>query len=124
MSDSPAPTPPPARRSHGWIAWLIVAVLAIAAGAWGWNAWQARNEQNRERQADAGQRLDAVEGRIDAIRRDQRSQLQRLQQADATNRVLRDEVLGIGQRSSLIEDTVSRLADPNRYASRFLGPIT
>jgi len=120
VSDSPAPTPPPARRSYGWIAWLIVAVLAVAAGAWGWNAWQARNEQNRERQADAGQRLDAVEGRIDAIRRDQRSQLQRLQQADATNRVLRDEVLGIGQRSSLIEDTVSKLADPNRHGAQAL----
>jgi uroporphyrin-3 C-methyltransferase len=120
VSAIPAQTPPSARRSHGWIAWLIVVVVAIAATAWGWTAWQARNERNREQQADAGQRLDAVEGRIDAIRRDQRSQLQRLQQADATNRVLRDEVLGIGQRSSLIEDTVSRLADPNRHGAQAL----
>jgi len=120
VSATPEPTPPPARRSNGWIAWLIVAALVVAAGAWGWYAWQARSERDREEQADAGQRLDAVEGRIDAIRRDQRSQLQRLQQADATNRVLRDEVLGIGQRSSLIEDTVSRLADPNRHGAQAL----
>ena len=116
----PAPTTPPARRSRGWIAWLIVVVLAVIAGAWGWTQWQARNERDREQQLDAGQRLDAVEGRIDSIRRDQRSQLQRLQQADATNRVLRDEVLGIGQRSSLIEDTVSKLADPNRHGEQAL----
>jgi len=120
VSAIPAQTPPPARRSFGWIAWLIVALLALAAGAWGWNAWQARSERAREQQLDAGQRLEALEGRIDAIRRDQRSQLQRLQQADATNRVLRDEVLGIGQRSSLIEDTVSKLADPNRHGAQAL----
>jgi len=120
VSSIPVQTPPPARRSFGWIAWLIVVALLVAAGAWGWYAWQARTQRDREEQADAGQRLDAVEGRIDAIRRDQRSQLQRLQQADSTNRVLRDEVLGIGQRSSLIEDTVSKLADPNRHGAQAL----
>jgi len=113
------PTAPSPRRSYGWVLWLLVALLA-AAGAWGWKAWQARGEREREQQADAGQRLDALEGRIDAIRRDQRSQLQRLQQADATNRVLRDEVLGIGQRSALIEDTVSKLADPDRHGEQAL----
>ncbi|BDU18470.1 uroporphyrinogen-III C-methyltransferase [Lysobacter auxotrophicus] len=120
MSDNPAPTAPPVRRSHGWIAWLIVVAMALVAGAWGWTQWQARSARESEQQADAGQRLDALEGRIDAIRRDQRSQLQRLQQADATNRVLRDEVLGIGQRSSLIEDTVSKLADPDRHGEQAL----
>ena len=120
MSATPTPTEPPARRSHGRIAWLLVVVFAVAAGAWGWKEWQARSALDREQQADAGQRLDALEGRIDAIRRDQRSQLQRLQQADATNRVLRDEVLGIGQRSSLIEDTVSKLADPDRHGEQAL----
>ena len=51
---------------------------------------------------------------------DQRAQLQRLQQADATNRVLRDELLGIGQRAALIEDTVSKLADPDRHGAQAL----
>ena len=46
--------------------------------------------------------------------------LQRLQQADATNRVLRDELLGIGQRAALIEDTVSKLADPDRHGAQAL----
>lgn len=120
VSATPAPLPPPAaRRSYGWVLWALVALL-VGAGAWGWKQWQARGERELAEQADAGQRLDALEGRIDAIRRDQRSQLQRLQQADATNRVLRDEVLGIGQRSALIEDTVSKLADPDRHGEQAL----
>lgn len=82
--------------------------------------WKARAERDRQQAADVGQQVDALNGRIDAIRRDQRAQLQRLQQADATNRVLRDELLGIGQRAALIEDTVSRLADPDRHGAQAL----
>lgn len=82
--------------------------------------WQARSERERAKAEDAGQRLDALEGRIDSIRRDQRAQLQRLQQADATNRVLRDELLGIGQRAALLEDSVSKLADPDRHGAQAL----
>ncbi|MDI9237952.1 uroporphyrinogen-III C-methyltransferase [Lysobacter sp. LF1] len=115
----PAPVPAPARRSYAW-AWLLLVVALGGAGVYGWMQWQARAEREREAAADAGQRLDAVDNRIDAIRRDQRAQLQRLQQADATNRVLRDELLGLGQRSALIEDTVSRLADPDLHGAQAL----
>jgi uroporphyrin-3 C-methyltransferase len=44
----------------------------------------------------------------------------RLQQAEATNRVLRDELLGIGQRAALLEDSVSKLADPDRHGAQAL----
>lgn len=115
----PIPVPAPARRSYAW-AWLLLVLALAGAGAYGWMWWQARNDRAREAAADAGQRLEAVESRIDAIRRDQRAQLQRLQQADATNRVLRDELLGIGQRAALIEDTVSRLADPDLHGAQAL----
>lgn len=115
----PVPVPTTARRSYAWVWWLLAVALA-AAGVYGWMQWQARAEREREAAADAGQRLDAVDSRIDAIRRDQRAQLQRLQQADATNRVLRDELLGLGQRSALIEDTVSRLADPDLHGAQAL----
>lgn len=118
---SPAPDPVPAvaRRSTGWL-WLPVILLIGAVGAYGWMQWQARGERERQQALDVGQQVDALGGRIDAIRRDQRAQLQRLQQADATNRVLRDELLGIGQRAALIEDSVSRLADPDRHGAQAL----
>lgn len=120
MSSTPDPSSAAApRRSRGW-AWLLLILALAGAGAWGWMQWQARSERERAKAEDAGQRLDALEGRIDSIRRDQRAQLQRLQQADATNRVLRDELLGIGQRAALLEDSVSKLADPDRHGAQAL----
>src|SRR5690606_38610159 len=44
----------------------------------------------------------------------------RIAQADATNRVLREEVLGIGQRAALLEDSVDRLAEPLQRGSAAL----
>lgn len=120
MSSTPAPTPIPTRRASSPWPWLLL-LLALAGAAWyGWHQWQARDARERAAVADAGQRLDALDGRFDALRRDQRAQTQRLQQADATNRVLRDELLGIGQRAALIEDSVSKLADPDRHGAQAL----
>ncbi|MEG3193474.1 uroporphyrinogen-III C-methyltransferase [Lysobacter sp. D1-1-M9] len=124
MSATPPPTastaPPanPRKRSGGLLAkavlWLLVLAMLGFAGWRGWAWWQTRHAQERAAVADADLRIEALDQRIDMIRRDQRAQVQRLQQADATNRVLRDELLGIGQRAALIEDSVARLADPER----------
>ncbi|WP_441815763.1 uroporphyrinogen-III C-methyltransferase [Lysobacter sp. TAF61] len=126
VSSTPESTPAPApvasatpRRSRGWL-WLVVVLIVAAAAGYGWMQWQAKLERDRAQASDAGQRLDALDGRIDSIRRDQRAQVQRLQQADATNRVLRDELLGVGQRAALLEDTVSKLADPDRHGAQAL----
>ncbi|MFC0676483.1 uroporphyrinogen-III C-methyltransferase [Lysobacter korlensis] len=101
------PSNPSQRRA--WWPWLLVLVLggALAVGAWFWRTHDAR-QQARLREAD--QRLGALEQRLDAMRRDQRAQYQRLQHADATNRVLRDELLAVGQRAALLEDSVQQLA--------------
>jgi uroporphyrin-III C-methyltransferase len=116
---APLPSATPARRGSALL-WLLL-LLALAAGGWfGWQWWQAGLVREREASAQSSQRLQALEARIDALRQDQRAQSQRLQQADATNRVLRDELLGIGQRAALIEDSVSRLADPERNGAQAL----
>jgi uroporphyrin-3 C-methyltransferase len=94
-------------------------MLLAGAGAFGWKQWQSHGQRERT-ESELEQQLAAVDGRIDAIRRDQRAQIQRLQQADATNRVMRDELLGIGQRSALIEDTVAKLSDPDRHGAQAL----
>ncbi|RDZ26726.1 uroporphyrinogen-III C-methyltransferase [Lysobacter silvisoli] len=127
--DSPAPTPqsprtapaasaPVRRRSYAWLLWLpVLAVLAYI----GWHSWrqmQVREARERAAVADADLRLDALDERINALRNDQRSQNRRLQQADSTNRVLRDELHGISTRASLIEDSVSKLADPDRHGAQ------
>lgn len=114
-ADSPAPI----RRSRAPLAWLF-AILVVLAGAWGWHAWQARVAGQRAAADDAAQRLAALEARMETLRAEQRSHAQRLQQADATNRLLRDELLGIGQRAALLEDSVSKLADPDRHGAQAL----
>ena len=117
----PTPTPPvaPARRSRAGalLLSLLVAFLLAAAGVFGWRYWQAGEQQ---RQSLAEQQRAALDARVESLRQLQRTQAQRLQQAEATNRVLRDELLGIGQRAALLEDSVSKLADPDRHGAQAL----
>ncbi len=125
MTDTPASNAPqldqkpPRRRSASALWWLALLLLAFA-GWRGWHWWQARNAREHAVLADTTQQLDALQSRLDALRRDQRAQAERLQQADAINRVLRDELLGIGQRAALLEDSVSKLADPERHGAQAL----
>lgn len=110
----------PKRNRAGSIALLLLALL-LGFAAWrGWAAWQAREARIQATSADAEQRVAALEQRIEALRRDQRAQIQRIQDAAATNRVLRDEVLGLSQRGALLEDSVSKLADPTRHGAQAL----
>lgn len=117
MSTPPNAATPPRRAS----AWPWLALLLLAAAAWaGWSWWQVRQVDQGAARVDAELRLEALGARVEAMRRDQRAQVQRLQQAEATNRVLRDELLGIGERAALIEDSVARLADPDRHGAQAL----
>lgn len=107
------------RRRGGAVWWVLtLAVFALAGGLW--YDGQRRDARARAAAADSAERLRALETRLESLRRDARSHAQRLQQADATNRVLRDELLGIGQRSSILEDQVAKLADANRQGAQAL----
>lgn len=118
------PRPANAPRRSSALPWfLALAVFAMAAwsawSAWsGWHAWQARQAERSAAVAGQQQRLESLEARLAALRRDQRAQAQRLQQADATNRVLRDELLGLAQRAALLEDSLDKLANPQRSAAQ------
>ena len=114
---SAPPSPSPSSRRSGWPWWLLLALLALAAWrAWVW--WEAREPADHAPAADV--RIEALNDRISALRGDLRAQAQRIQQADATNRVLRDELLGMGQRAALIEDSIARWSDPDRHGAQAL----
>jgi uroporphyrin-3 C-methyltransferase len=115
-------TPPPAPRAPRLpgALWPLLLLLLVLAGWRGWHWWQTRQAQAQTIAADTDQQLQALAARLDALRGDQRAQAQRLQQADATNRVLRDELLGLGQRAALLEDSVNKLADPERHGAQAL----
>jgi uroporphyrin-3 C-methyltransferase len=104
---NPAPIASTPRRAI--VPWLLVIALAGALGVGAWQ-WQARETHREAEAADAQARLAALEARLDALRLAQRGQQGRLQHADATNRVLRDELLALGERAALFEDALARLA--------------
>lgn len=118
MSDAHAPVPPPRRRAR-WPWWLLALAVLAAAGYAGWHRYQATVQQAAAA-SDERLRLDALAERVDALRRDQRAQTARLQQAEATNRLLRDELIALGQRAALVEDSVQKLADPDRSGAQSL----
>ena len=99
-----------------FLALLVLAALAFA-GWYGWRAWSARDAAMRHAFAE---QADALDARLDALRGEQRAQSLRMQQDEATNRVLREELLGLGQRSALLEQTVERFAEPDRHGAQAL----
>jgi uroporphyrin-3 C-methyltransferase len=115
----PTAAPPAASRSGSLLAWIVLVALVLL-GWRGWQLWQAQRADAQAQATTSAQQWQALDARIDALRRDQRAQAQRLQQADATNRVLRDELLGLGQRSALLEDSVRKLAEPERHGLQAL----
>ena len=106
-----ADIPPAAPRRARWRLLAAAAlVLALGVAAWlGWQSWQARQQQARAQVQDQAQQVDALGERLDTLRADLRAQGRLLQDAAASNRVLRDEVLGLGQRNALLEHSVARL---------------
>ena len=119
MSTSPDETPAPRRRSPlaSSLVLLVLLVALLIAAYYGWQRWR---EHEAADAIDARQQIDALSERLNAMRGEQRSNSRRLQQADSLNRVLRDELDGIGQRAALLEDTVNKLADPDRHGAQAL----
>lgn len=124
MNTPPAlsPSVPPRRSRAGGLLILLLTLMLIllvlaAAGVFGWRYWQ---QQQAQSVALAEQQRQALDASVASLRATQQAQAQRLQQAEATNRVLRDELLGIGERATLLEDSVSKLADPDRNSAQAL----
>lgn len=106
------------RRRLGLPIVVLLLLVALAAAAWyGWQQWQAWTTGQQDQ---AEQQVDALEARIETLRRDLRALNERLRDLAATNRVLRDEILGLSQRGALLEDSVAKLADSTRQGAAAL----
>ena len=114
----PSPSPSaraPQPRGGGTLAFaLILSLLALAAAAWvGWQQWQQQRGSNADRQGVAAlqQRAEGIESRLGGLA-DQRASLdQRMDDAAAVNRSLREELLGQSERIRNLEDAVAKLAE-------------
>src|SRR5688500_6804348 len=127
VSDDPtstelsAPPPPvvaaPAPRTRRGPGWPLLLLLLV--GVAGFAAWQGFRLQRTEVQTEAWRaagdalqrRGDALEAASQAQQRAYKALETRAADNAATNKVLREELLGMGERAGLLEDAVARLAD-------------
>lgn len=114
------PAGPAPRARRGGFGWLI-GVLALGAAAYA--VWQVSRLEHALSDSRATG-LDRVEARlqplaqsVDQLRRDVEAIRARVADGDGVNRSLREEVLGLGERSRNLEDAVANLAD-QRLSSR------
>lgn len=112
------PDSPPPRRSSGALGWLLLMAVLAAGGYGAWLAWQTLRPS-----PDAGpdlspEALDArlleAEQALTALRRTHHGLDQRLTDTTARTGLLRDEVLGVGQRAAILEDNLRELSTQNR----------
>lgn len=93
--------------------WLPLLLLLLAAGAAAW-WWTLRGEPPEAASAPAvdpvDQRLLALEQALAGLSRGQARSEQRLADLEARGKVLRDELLGLGQRLALLDESVQQLA--------------
>ena len=111
LDDSPDTPPAPRRASATRWLWLLALVVVVAAAIAWW--WQHRPE------APAGpdlspEALDArlldAEQAVVSLRRTQGNLEQKLTDTTARTGLLRDEVLGLGQRAAILEDNLRELS--------------
>ncbi len=120
MSATPMTDPavPTRRRAVPALGLPLLVLALLAALAWGgWRGYALVRERGDAlagldaARANAEQRLQAATTEVAAMRREVDALNRRLADAEAVNKSLREETLGLGQRANLIEDAVASLAE-------------
>lgn len=115
LSDAAPPLP---RRRLPEALWLLLAIGLIVAALLAWKTWSSRLAPVEAVVDLSPEALDArllqAEASIASLRRGQEALNQKLIDTRARTGLLRDEVLAITQRSSLLEDSVRELSNGHR----------
>jgi uroporphyrin-3 C-methyltransferase len=100
--------------------WVLLAIAALLAALFGWQTW-LRQAPGRHVAVETDLSPEALDARLLALesaqesaRRSQASQEQGLVDTRARTGLLRDEVLALTQRASLLEDSVREAAQGSR----------
>ena len=107
-------TTPSIRRMPAAL-WILLAIAATLAALFAWSTW-SKHRAAAETAVDLGpEALDArllqVEAAVSSLRHGQESLNQKLTDTRARTGLLREEVLALTQRSSLLEDSVRQAAN-------------
>lgn len=110
--------PAPSRRRLPAGLWFLLALALVLASLLGWRAWTARlpvaGPSPDLSPEGLDERLLRAESALSSMRRSQETLNQRLTDTRARTGLLRDEVLAVSQRSSLLEDSVRDLSADQR----------
>lgn len=103
----------PRPRHWPWLLALLILCGSAILALWAIHALREASADRARMQAQieaSVAQLQRVEQGLDKTRQEQQRLTQRLDAATATNKVLREELLGMGERAGLLEDAVARLA--------------
>lgn len=118
-SQAPAASPFSAIAQRHWRT-LALTTLVLGTALGGFWYVQSQRDVARELVSLQSARLEAMEDSLKALRVDQRANARTLQDAGASNRLLRDEVLGLSQRNALLEQSVEQLSADSRQGLQLL----
>ena len=123
MSDSVLQASPIPHRSRvrGNLILALIVLIALLVGGWklrDW--WQARHSPTAIDNLAGEQTNPVGASAIDGLRREQHALAQRLADSATNNKILRDEVLGLGERAALLEASVARIAGPRAQGEQAL----
>jgi len=113
----PEPNTRPPARSASWLPWLLLLLMGGGGIYWHWQSQQSEGHEARQvaesREAMEALRaqLAALDRELDATRDRQRQIESRVSDGSAGIRVVREEVLGIAERSLRLEEAVAALAE-------------
>lgn len=107
------PAPPSRGGSSLALAVLLVLIAVGASGYIGWRQWQQEQGHAADSQdvASLQQRVGTLETTLAGVNGERSSLNQRLSDAAAVNRSLREELLGQAERTRNLEDAVAKLAE-------------
>jgi uroporphyrin-3 C-methyltransferase len=110
-----APRPASQSRGGGSLALaVLLALIAVGASGYiGWRQWQQEQGHATDSQdvASLQQRVGTLETTLAGVNGERSSLNQRLSDAAAVNRSLREELLGQSERTRNLEDAVAKLAE-------------
>ncbi len=109
-----------ARHGHlrPWLLVLLIALLALLL----WLLWRTRQDAQLAL-ADAQtqtQRIHALQDALGALQQERGSLSQRIDDGNAVNRALREEVLGLRERTRTLEDALAALSESRQGGTQAL----